>query len=87
MLGKNVADVLRRRLADMRAVDFVSELPIGQLTEARGRADNCYEIHLSNGMKLIFSANHSKAPLREDNSVDWASVYRIKILDICDGNE
>jgi len=42
-----------------------------------------YQVNLLiDSFKLLFCANHIKKPLKEDGSIDWAKVDRIKILDV-----
>jgi hypothetical protein len=79
-LGPIAADVLKRRLADLRSCTSIRDLLAGH---PRIAADgNLMVVDLADEYKLILQANHPKNPLKEDGNVDWTRVVRIKILAI-----
>ena len=79
-LGANVAEVLKHRLADMRAARSPKDLVVGR---PRIGADGQHMvIDLCDGHHIIFKPNHVKSPLTKTAELDWAKVSRIKILRI-----
>jgi toxin HigB-1 len=80
LLGKNTADKLKSRLADLLAAGAVKDLVAGRPKELPG----CnISLDLSGGFRLVFCINHSVIPLLADGEhVDWAKVSRIKIISI-----
>jgi hypothetical protein len=84
--GVAVARHLRARLADLREVDTVLELPAGRPRELSARPYNNYGVNLAKGYRLVMRANHSKIPVLETGKVDWAEVTRVMIMRIEDGH-
>ena len=79
-LGASVAEVLKHRLADMRAARSPKDLVVGR---PRIGADGQHMvIDLSDGHRIIFKPNHVNSPLTKTGELDWAKVSRIKILRI-----
>lgn len=80
-----MAEILKHRLADLRAATSVKDLVAGQPRELDGADRHHMAIELCDGLRLIFCANHSINPITETGDVDWSRVSRIKILRI-EGN-
>lgn len=81
-LGLRVSELLKRRLADLRAATSIKDLVAGQpriLDEANRQN---MVINLSDGYGIVYCANHIKNPMTETGGIDWAKVSRIKILRI-----
>lgn len=79
-LGDSVAEVLRHRLADMRAATSPKDLLTGR---PRIGADGQHMIiDLCHGHRIAFKANHPNYPENESDDINWARVSRIKILRI-----
>lgn len=82
VLGEQVAQRLKRRLADLSAAESVMDLVAGQPCEL----DNAQmSLALCDGYHIFFCAN-SKVPFLESGAVDWSHVRRIKILRIEKGH-
>lgn len=81
-LGKVVAAKLRRRLADIRAVERIAQLPVGNPFAVGEPSRGCMGIELGEGYLLIFCANHNKLPIDPSGDVDWLRVSRIRILGV-----
>jgi hypothetical protein len=79
-LGKNVIRSLRHRLADLEAAGSVKDLIAGY-PRKRSSSGN-YQLTLSDGFCLEFSANHIKNPVGKNEEVDWSRVNRIQIMRI-----
>jgi plasmid maintenance system killer protein len=81
-LGADVAERLKRRLADLRAAAHVNDLVAGQPREIEGAHNRCIAVHLYDGYRIVFCANHRTVPVLDSGSVDWSGVRRVKILGI-----
>ncbi len=77
-----VVDMLKKRLADLRALSQLSDLLAGNPRESSSLPPGEYIIDLCDGFCLIFCSSHPKTPIRPTGSVDWTNVSRIKILGI-----
>jgi hypothetical protein len=81
-LGTSLADALRARLADLRAVSCIDEVPTGQPRRLPGGSQHLMALTLVRGYRLVFRPNHNETPLLESGNVDWTRVTRIKLLRI-----
>jgi len=81
-LGVEVADSLRRRLADLRAAPNVKDVIAGSPRENDSNSQSHFTVDLANGVRLVFCANHNSTPMLKTGTVDWAKVSRVKILKI-----
>lgn len=77
-----MAEILKRRLADLRAATSIEDLLAGQPRELDGSDGQHMVIDLRDGYRIIFCANHPKNPITENGDLDWAKVSRVKILQI-----
>jgi len=80
--GFAVAKQLRARLADLREVDTVLELPAGRPRRIPARPHEYYVINLAKGYRLVLRANHSNIPVLATGKVDWSEVSRVMIIRI-----
>ena len=83
-LGEAVAEILKHRLADMRAAASTRDLLVGKPRVDAG--GHHMIIDVGDSYRIVFKANHVKCPMTENNEVDWARVNRIKILRIESNN-
>lgn len=81
-LGLSVAEMLKHRLADLRAATSINDLMVGQPRELDSAQINHIVVDLCAGYLMIFCANHPNNPLTESGKIDWPKVSRIKILRI-----
>ncbi len=81
-LGAEVAEVLRRRLADLRAATSIYDLVAGNPHEVEFRDINYFIVDLSEDYQIVLKANHSENPLTNSGQIDWAKVSRIKVTHI-----
>ena len=81
-LGSNVADKLKNRLADMRAIACAKDLVVGHPRELDGPRVGQMAVDLSQGYRITFCANHPTVPRLGTGDVDWSRVRRIKVLAI-----
>ena len=81
-LGVDVAEALRKRIADLRAATHPFDVPVGQLrTEVEHGAEVVF-LGLVEGWEMVFQCNHPRPPSSGDSKVDWTKVSRIQILRI-----
>ncbi len=78
-LGIDVANELRRRVADLRAATSVRDLLIGAPREIQ---EDQIALDLGPSFQITFCANHNTAPKLESGAIDWSKVARVKILGI-----
>jgi hypothetical protein len=71
--------VLRRFLADLRAADCFSEVPLLALSPLSG---NEAVLDVGAGITMVIRANHQKLPLTADGKVNWPVVDRLLIQNI-----
>lgn len=77
-----VAEALKRRLADLEAATSIKDLLVGNPRTLPGSNGKEMVLDLSDGFRIVFSANHPKKHMTQDNNLDWGKVTRIKILRI-----
>lgn len=82
ILGNNAAVKLKHRLADLRAVNNVTELLMGNPSQLDHSNYDLYKVSISDDIFIYFKANHNSNPLLPNNNVDWTKVNRIKIVKI-----
>ncbi len=78
-LGVDVANELRRRVADLRAATSVRDLLIGAPRETE---EDQIALDLGPSFQLTFCANHNTVPKIESGAIYWSKVSRIKILSV-----
>jgi hypothetical protein len=79
--GIALSDALRRRLADLDAAPSLADLPSKPIPLPGGDG-RLMSLTLTQGTRLIISANHPKNPTLSDGGVDWEKVSRIQIVRI-----
>jgi hypothetical protein len=80
-LGVDCANVLKRRLADLRAAANASDLVAGNPRRAPGPKEELM-LDLADGYAVILAVNHATVPRLDSGVIDWSSVSRIKLLRI-----
>ena len=81
-LGDAVAEILKHRLADLRAAASVKDLIAGRPRRLYSASLQQMAVDLRDGYRLVFTANHAKNPMTQTGDLDWERVSRIKILRI-----
>lgn len=81
-LEPQVAEKLKHRLADLRAVVSILDLVVGLSSKVDGASSDEKNLDLCNGYSIVFCANHVKNPLMKTGEIDWLRVTRIRILRI-----
>lgn len=83
-LGANCAKKLKSRLADLAAVNSVTELVLGRPHPLKGDRAGEFAVDLEGGKRLVFRPANNPVPLTEDENVDWLRVTAICIIFIGD---
>lgn len=81
-LGPTVAEILKHRLADLRAATSVRDLLVGWPRTLDSESHQHMVVDLCDGYYVVFCANHPNNPMTESGQLDWSKVNRIKILRI-----
>lgn len=81
-LGDKIADLLKHRLADLRASACVKELIAGNPRELATTENEQFIVDLGDRYSIVFTANHRDKPLLKSGKIDWSEVSRIKILKV-----
>jgi hypothetical protein len=87
LYGSDVAGALRRRIADLLAVDCYVELPLGNPRLINKDGVDCLIIDLCDGFYLKFYTGHQRNPYDADGNVDWKRVSRVKLIFIGRDND
>lgn len=83
-LGTACARKLRSRLADLQAAERVTDLLAGRPHPLQGVRDGQFALDLEGGRRLVFEPDHQPVPSRDDGSIDWFRITRIRITYIGD---
>lgn len=83
-LGADSARKLRSRLADLQAAVCVTDLAAGGPHPLQGDRAGQFALKLEGGKRLVFEPDHNPVPYREDGSIDWSRVTRVRIIYIGD---
>lgn len=81
-LGPTVAEVLRHRLADLRAATSIKDLIVGRPRILDGTDHQHVVIDLCDDYRMVFCANHPNNLVAKSGKIDWPKVSRIRILSI-----
>jgi proteic killer suppression protein len=84
-LGVQVAAKLKARLADLDVVDNLSQVAVGHLRPAKDATGLELLLDVTQDIRIRLRINHHTVPRRQDLSLDWSRVSRIKILGL-EGN-
>lgn len=80
-LGSDIAEALKRRLADVRAANTVPELPTGNPRIVHHSQERL-TMDLGGGYVISLEANHRRNPIREGDEIDWTRVSRLRVVSI-----
>lgn len=81
-LDADVVEVLKHRLADLRAASTGMDILAGRPRILDGSGGECMAIDLARTWRLVFAANHVKNPRADGKTCNWAKVTRVKIIRI-----
>jgi len=80
-MGKSAAEVLRTRIADLRAVTYLAELPAGRPAVVDGDRPQLH-FELRAGWSLLMAVGHQSAPRTDKGDLDQTRVRRALVQDI-----
>ena len=80
-LGVDLASILKRRLADLRAASNATDLVAGTPRPALHSKDELM-LDLADGLTVFLAANHAAIPRLRSGDIDWSRVSRVKLLRI-----
>jgi hypothetical protein len=81
-LGDEIADDLKRRLADLRAAKSIEDLIAGNPIIINNQEGSYLVIHLKGRSQIVLAPNHVNNPPLETGEIDWTSVTRLKVVQI-----
>lgn len=79
LYGADGGALLRRCLADMRAVECLGDLPLLALSLAPTGLGDEAAVDVGAGLTVVLKANHRRPPRLADGEIDWSAVNRILI--------
>ncbi|GAB6039962.1 type II toxin-antitoxin system RelE/ParE family toxin [Endothiovibrio diazotrophicus] len=82
--GAACARKLRTRLAELDAAGRVTELVAGRPHPLKGDRAGEFALDLAGGTRLTFTPDHNPCPCRDDDSIDWSRVTKVRIVFIGD---
>lgn len=80
-LGVDLASILKRRLADLRAAANATDLVAGNPKPAPDSKEELM-LDLADGFTVFLTANHAAIPRLRSGHIDWSNVSRVKLLRI-----
>lgn len=80
--GGKVFAKLKARLADLRSIDCIEQLPLGNPHHLSSLGSGLLVIDLCDGFQILVAANHKKKSFLPTGELDWGQVSRIKILGV-----
>lgn len=83
-LGDNCSRKLRTRLADLCAAANVAELTSGRPHPFRHDRTGQFALDLHGGKRLVFEPANNPIPTRDDDSIAWDLVTKVRIVFIGD---
>ncbi len=79
--GPEIAQELKKRLADIRAAETASDLLVGIRFVGDGECAAIW-VTLGGGFELVLVANHVQNPTKGSGKIDWDNVTRVKVSQI-----
>ncbi len=79
-LGDNCSRKLRNRLADLRAASNVAELNSGRPHPLKHDRAGQFALDLFGGKRLVFEPANNPVPTRDDDSIAWDLVTKVRII-------
>jgi len=83
-LGEQRAKRIKNRLAELRAVENVSQLRLGRPHALTGDRAGQYSVDLDGPMRLLFEPTDQPRPTLPSGGIDWQQVSSVRLLEIGD---
>jgi len=81
LMGESAAEVLRTRIADLRAVTYLADLPAGRPAVVGGDRPQL-RFNLREGWSLLMKVGHQSVPRTEEGELDQTRVRRALVAEI-----
>jgi hypothetical protein len=81
VMGEAAAEVLRTRIADLRAVTYLAELPAGRAVVVDGDRPQL-RFDLRDGWSLLMTVAHQSIPRTKEGELDETRVRRARVQEI-----
>ena len=82
-IGEPAADVLRTRIADLRAATYLSDLPAGRPAVIEGnRPQLQFELRAGRSLLMVVGAGNQRVPRTDEGGLDQTRVRRALVQDI-----
>jgi hypothetical protein len=78
-IGVAAAEALHKRLADIRAAEFIDEVLSGKPRRSNLGGTECVLFNLNGEYTLAIVANHSPPRLDKFGSTEWPRVRRVMV--------
>lgn len=82
--GAICAKRLRTRLADLQAAEVVDDLVAGRPHPLERDREGQYAVDLYGGDRLVFDSANEPVPIKEDGTIAWDEVTKVRIVFIGD---
>ena len=86
-LGEQRAKRLKNRLAELRAVENVSQLRLGRPHALTADRAGQYSVDLDGPMRLLFEPTDQPPPTLPSGGIDWQQVSSVRLLEIGDTHD
>ena len=86
-LGEQRAKRLKNRLAELRAVENVSQLRLGRPHALTADRAGQYSVDLDGPMRLLFEPTDQPPPTLPSGGIDWQQVSGVRLLEIGDTHD
>jgi hypothetical protein len=81
MMGEPAAEILRTRIADLRAVTYLADLPVGRPVVVEGQRPQL-RFELDEGWSLLMTVAHQTVPRTEEGDLDETRVRRARVQEL-----
>jgi proteic killer suppression protein len=84
--GQRQAEIIRRRLDDLRAAASLKDLrnAPGRCHELSGDRKGQLSLDLVHPYRLLFTPANDPMPTKDDGGLDWGAVTAVEILEVED---
>lgn len=81
-LGVDTANILRRRIADVRAATKITDILLGNPSVFTFNGEQRFQLELEHFGVLSFEPNHIRNLSEQGETIEWDTVSRLKLVDV-----
>lgn len=81
-LGPLPAEALKKRLSDLRAAEWITEVLAGRPRSGLVSGLECFQFDLADQYVLTVAANHAPPRVTGNGQADWSRVRRVKVVSV-----